>query len=191
MGKLVSFLSSHPDRAFTSYILDGLTHGFRIGFERCNPLPHSCPLNHPSALANKTKVDEKIATELAAGRLYGPLPENLASQVHISPMGLVPKPHQLNKFRLIVDLSHPAGFSINDGIPPSLCSLYSMPPSTWPSTWSNNWAGYTTCETRYQGCLPHHTDSPSRPPPARYIMAGQDLCRQGSPFWSPVRPKDL
>ena len=123
MEKLASFLSSHPDRAFTSYILEGLTHGFRIGFDRCNPLPHSCPLNHPSALANKTNVDEKIAAELAAGRLYGPLPENLASQVHISPMGLVPKPHQLNKFHLIVDLSHPAGFSINDGIPPRLCSL--------------------------------------------------------------------
>ena len=38
-------------------------------------------------------------------------------------MGLVPKPYQANKFRLIVDLSHPAGASVNDGISPTLCSL--------------------------------------------------------------------
>ena len=43
--------------------------------------------------------------------------------VHLSPMGLVPKSHQPNKFRLIVDLSTPAGTSVNDGIPSELCSL--------------------------------------------------------------------
>ena len=68
-------------------------------------------------------VDERIAAEVAAGRLCGPLPEHLAGMVHVSPMGLVPKPHHPNKFRLIVDLSHPSGNSVNDGILPSLCSL--------------------------------------------------------------------
>ena len=33
------------------------------------------------------------------------------------------KPHQPGKWRLIVDLSHPKGFSINDGIEAELCSL--------------------------------------------------------------------
>ena len=42
---------------------------------------------------------------------------------YTSPMGLVPKLHQLNKFRLIVDLSHPIGASVNDDISPDLCSL--------------------------------------------------------------------
>ena len=36
---------------------------------------------------------------------------------------MIPKHHQANKWRLIVDLSHPEGFSINDGIPSHLCSL--------------------------------------------------------------------
>jgi hypothetical protein len=38
-------------------------------------------------------------------------------------MGLVPKPHHLNKFLLIVDLCAPAGASVNDGISSDLCSL--------------------------------------------------------------------
>ena len=38
--------------------------------------------------------------------------------------GLVPKGHQPDKWRLIVDLSYPAGRSVNDGIDPALCSLH-------------------------------------------------------------------
>ena len=39
--------------------------------------------------------------------------------------GLVPKSHQLGKWRLIVDLSHPGGggASVNDGVEPELCSM--------------------------------------------------------------------
>ena len=36
---------------------------------------------------------------------------------------MIPKGHQPNKWRLIVDLSFPKGHSINDGIPKHLCSL--------------------------------------------------------------------
>ena len=37
--------------------------------------------------------------------------------------GVIPKNHQLNKWHLIVDLSHPVGHSINDVITKDLCSL--------------------------------------------------------------------
>ena len=39
-------------------------------------------------------------------------------------LGLVPKGHQPGKWRLIVDLSFPRGYSINDGIEPSVCSFH-------------------------------------------------------------------
>ena len=68
-------------------------------------------------------VDERIAAELAAGWLLGPLTSQLASLVHTSPLGLVPKAHQPNKWRMICDLSSPYGGSVNDGISPDLCSL--------------------------------------------------------------------
>ena len=50
-------------------------------------------------------------------------PPQLAGRVHTNPIGIIPKPHQPGKFRLIVDLSAPAGHSVNDGIPPELCSI--------------------------------------------------------------------
>ena len=36
--------------------------------------------------------------------------------IHISPLGVIPKKNKPGKWRLIVDLSSPAGFSVNDGI---------------------------------------------------------------------------
>lgn len=123
VDSLIPFLSSHPDTAFANYIQEGLISGFRIGFNPALSQLRSQVSNHPSVLANKRIVDERIAAEVAAGRLCGPLPQNLAGMVHVSPMGLVPKSHQPNKFRLIVDLSHPTGSSVNDGILPRLCSL--------------------------------------------------------------------
>ena len=46
-----------------------------------------------------------------------------SGRVQISPFGVIPKPHQPGKWRLIVDLSSPRGASVNDGIDPRLCSL--------------------------------------------------------------------
>ena len=45
------------------------------------------------------------------------------SQVHISAFGVIPKQNKPGKWRLIVDLSAPEGFSVNDGIQKDLCSL--------------------------------------------------------------------
>ena len=43
--------------------------------------------------------------------------------MHISRFGVIPKKSQPGKWRLIVDLSHPDGLSVNDGISSALCSL--------------------------------------------------------------------
>ena len=120
---LVPYLESHPDAAFSSSIHEGLCNGFRVGFDYHNATLHKRGANHPSVFTNEKVVDNRIADEVMAGRLHGPLPPHLKPLAHISPMGLVPKPHQVNKFRLIMDLSHPNGGSVNDGISPSLCSL--------------------------------------------------------------------
>ena len=45
------------------------------------------------------------------------------NQTHISPIGAIPKRNKPGKWRLIVDLSSPAGASINDGISPELSSI--------------------------------------------------------------------
>ena len=50
----------------------------------------------------------------------GPLPPS--PLVHVSPIGLVPKNKQPGSWRMIVDLSHLRGSSVNDAIPPVFCS---------------------------------------------------------------------
>ena len=53
--------------------------------------------------------------------MLGPLQHS--DLVHVSPIGLVPKGHQGDEWRMIMDLSHPSSQSINDLIPSGLCSL--------------------------------------------------------------------
>ena len=123
-------LSSHPDRSFASYIVEGIRQGFRIGFARsAMPSLLSTRRNMKSAYANSSVVDDYIAAELEKGRLIGPLSRrdllssSSAAFFHASPFGVIPKRNRPGKWRLIVDLSSPSQSSVNDGIDPSLCSL--------------------------------------------------------------------
>ena len=43
--------------------------------------------------------------------------------MRISRFGVTPKPHKPGQWRLILDLSHPVGLSVNDGIDEKLSSL--------------------------------------------------------------------
>ena len=120
---LQPYLIAHPDQEYATYIAAGLRDGFRIGFSHGNARLKARKGNHPSCRAKPEVVTERIAAELSAGRLLGPIAPAHLPLVHTSPMGLVPKPHQPNKFCLIVDLSAPIDNSVNDGIPSDFCSL--------------------------------------------------------------------
>ena len=123
LDRFSTFLARHPDRSFANYIQTGLLSGFRIGYSSNRSQLRSRHSNHPSALSHEAVIDERIANELTAGRLLGPIPNHLQSSIHTSPLGLVPKAHQENRWRMICDLSSPTGASVNDGIPADLCSL--------------------------------------------------------------------
>ena len=49
--------------------------------------------------------------------------EVLLPGIQVSPIGLVPKGHMTGRWRVIVHLSAPQNFSVNDGISEELCSL--------------------------------------------------------------------
>ena len=76
-----------------------------------------------SASLNPDMVSSYLKEEVALGRVVGHLPQVVAAQVHTSPIEVTPKGHTPGKRRLIVDLSSPAGSSINDGISQACCSL--------------------------------------------------------------------
>ena len=79
--------------------------------------------NMPSVQRQPQVVEAQIRAESEAGRLLGPLPPHLARIVHTSPIGLIPKPRQPGKWRLIVDLSSPTGASVNDAISSEFCHM--------------------------------------------------------------------
>ena len=116
-------LESHPDKDFADYIILGLKQGFHIGVDRSRPLRPAREGNLPSVRQHPSLVAEHLAMESRAGRLLGPLPQHLAATCQVSPIGLIPKPHQLGKWRLIVDLSSPHGASVNDAIATEHCHM--------------------------------------------------------------------
>ena len=118
-----SALADLPDRTLSRYLLSGIKEGFRIGFDHSHwpNLLRPAQRNMGSAKANPAVVQRYIDTEMQAGRLI-PV-DGRKRQIHISSFGVIPKRQQPGKWRLIVDLSAPHGFSVNDGIPEALCSL--------------------------------------------------------------------
>ena len=75
-----------------------------------------------SATKHPEPIDRYIREEVSMGRIIGPLPVSLDS-ITVSRFGVIPKPHQQGKWRLITDLSSPAGQSVNDGVDSRLCSI--------------------------------------------------------------------
>ena len=67
-------LRGHPDKEFMAYIVEGLRHGFRIGFDyakhRCIPARD----NLPSVTTHQVVVQEYLHRECEAGWVVGPLP---------------------------------------------------------------------------------------------------------------------
>ena len=85
--------------------------------------------NHRSATANPAPVAQELERELSPNRKAGPfLPPTFSNSVW-SPIGAIPKKHlQPPKWRIINDLSWPAGQSVNDAFSKELytCSYDSI-----------------------------------------------------------------
>ena len=113
-------LSGHQ---FVDYITAGITDGFRVGFNYAKCACSSAKGNMPSALQHPGIVEEYVSKTFAERRVIGPLPLGLVPRLQVSSFGVIPKKNQPNKWQLILDLSHPAEVSVNDGISESLSTL--------------------------------------------------------------------
>ena len=103
------------------YVVDGITYGFRIGCDTGSL--QSAKRNMLSAGQHPEIIDKYLMEECEKGRVAGPFTADQVQGIHISRFGVIPKKSQPGKWRLIVDLSHPKGSSVNDLIDPSVCSL--------------------------------------------------------------------
>ncbi|XP_065918904.1 uncharacterized protein [Dysidea avara] len=117
-----SHLVPYPDKKLTYFFISGITSGFRLGCKTPLRTLKSSRKNLVSAFEHPEVVDEYLANELKESRIVGPFKKYSIRNAHISRFGVIPKKSS-GKWRLIVDLSHPPGFSVNDAIPKELCSL--------------------------------------------------------------------
>ena len=115
-------LQCHPDRSKVDYVLSGIAHGFNIG---CSPQVRltAARKNKASAYEHPEIVDAYLQNEVSLGRVAGPFETPPLPDLHISSFGVIPKSGQPGKWRLILDLSSPHGFSVNDSIDPDQFSL--------------------------------------------------------------------
>ena len=120
-----ALLSEHPDGEFKEFLLSGIVEGFRIGFNYTQSECRSAKRNMLSAMQNPSVVSDYLSKERSLGRVIGPLDTEALNilNVQVNRFGVIPKPHQPGRWRLILDLSHPRGKSVNHGIEPELCSL--------------------------------------------------------------------
>jgi len=116
-------LAEHPHKHLVQFFTTGIAEGFRIGFSAPQSSLKQARKNMESAYSHKEVVDKYLQTEISLARVAGPFPCTAIQNGHISRFGVIPKQHKPDSWRLIVDLSHPHNHSINDGIPPALCSI--------------------------------------------------------------------
>ena len=85
-------------------------YGFRLGFVGLRFTQESPNLQ--SALSKKEIVNQKIQTELQAGRIAGPFKDKPFKNFKVSPLGIVPK-QSPGQYRLIHHLSCPYDWLID------------------------------------------------------------------------------
>ena len=116
VDKLKAFLKGYPSDK-VSFLVSGFTYGFSLGFTgEC--LAQDCP-NSKSTFLHPQVVSQKIEKERQASRIAGPFDTKPFPNLHLNPLGLVPKKN--GDFRLIHNLSYAAAkgeaISVNEGIP--------------------------------------------------------------------------
>ena len=115
-------LRTHPDADFVTDLLHDIEFGVRVGYQPATRAFQTYD-NHLSARTNPGPVALEIERELDLNRKVGPFLAPPFQHFTGSPLGAIPKKHSAPvKWRIIHDLSWPAGLSINDGIPKNLFS---------------------------------------------------------------------
>ena len=108
-------LRHHPNPDKVAYVVQGLRDGFHLGFNYSTSLK-SATRNMASALLNPQVIDNCLQLDVETGRVAGPFSQPPLPILHVIRFGVFPKRHQPVKWRPILDLSSPAGHSVNDGI---------------------------------------------------------------------------
>ena len=115
---LSSLLTGYQED-LVSFLINGFIYGFRLGFSKTF-LCHSLR-NNTSAFKSSNDVSKAILKELQRGHTSGPFISSPLPDFHCSPLGSAIKKD--GSARVILDLSSPQGYSVNDSIPLDICHV--------------------------------------------------------------------
>ena len=95
-----------------------------MGFSYANSKLRPKGCNMLSGIDHPQVVDVYLALERSLGHVGAISQSSLPTlHLHTSLFGVIPKQSKPGKWRLIIDLSSPEGWSVNDGIERELCSI--------------------------------------------------------------------
>ena len=107
-------LQDYPDKKLLQY----LEYGFPLSIANPDRLNNHEIHNHFSALQHPKAIQEYLVKEQSHGAILGPVQEFAQApehrEIHCSP--LLTRPKDTNKHRVILDLSHPQGLSVNSQV---------------------------------------------------------------------------
>ncbi len=123
-ANLHNALVDYPDGEVATQLKEGFQFGFRIGFTGERTVQNAA--NQQSIFLNIAIARQKIKKEIDYGRVKGPFSHPPMLNFRVSPLGMVPKKLIVGfpqEYRLIHNLSYPAGTSVNDNIDRDLCTV--------------------------------------------------------------------
>ena len=104
------YLADYHDQ----YLFQYLKFGFSLSLSDMDELNDTSVINHASALQYPQSIEQYLDTECKAGAMIGPFQKILDPGFHCSPM--LTRPKDNDKRRVIMNLSHPQGSSLNDHV---------------------------------------------------------------------------
>lgn len=120
VNNLHKLVRSYPDRKVAQLLAQGGEGGFLLNYH--GPRIKVEFRNMKSAIQHSNELAEKIKKEIDLGRVLGPFSAPPISNLRCNPVGLLPK--KQGGWRMITNLSHPFGESVNDYIDQQFCSVH-------------------------------------------------------------------
>ena len=112
VARFSKLLADHPDPAFSDYVVNGLTYGFKVGYQ--GQRESLTAPNLASAHANADHISTHLEKCTLDGQTAGPFDTPPFPIMQCSGLGVVPKKN--GRLRVIHHLSAPPGQSVNDHI---------------------------------------------------------------------------
>ena len=95
-------------------LLQYLEYGFPLSIKESKSLTEQSIINHSSATQHHQAVSSYLAKESHFGAIVGPILKVQDYAIHCSP--LLTRPKDVDRHRVILDLSYPKGSSLNDQV---------------------------------------------------------------------------